>query len=447
MLKNRQASDDEATVLAERLQARLQLAHPLRYTTVYSSVLTAPQAVRILSSDDATTTGVVTDPFMKLSAAELAHLKATDEVLDSARRFFVTVRNLDRDEEYAHPEPLETLKDWHLHFLDRPIFRLVNVAKEPDFVTLQAPTARNLWATTKLVKAEQLFHVVVSFAPLAPSSILPNLYTDTVLVYLRTPRLPTDHVTFRSLMRTSDQRRAVALHYALQAFAKQFGFRVYPGASAAAAAPVPPRPADPALQQATAQATLLHGDRVVISDACTTTTLCGAVVSGVSETSAGSVVIPLVLKFVRFLLPALRDNVPLCYDLVQPHRFGYTFQVNYRPMRSFSARSLAGLGLAIFRHGKVAKDRAEHLAVKQKSLLIVPPSAGAVHRGVAAPWRGEHARVARGDSGSISVARSDGLARHRLGGRRRGVYGGAHDHGGMRQPGAYSARHVGLSLL
>jgi hypothetical protein len=81
------------------------------------------------------------------------------------------------------------------------------------------------------------------------------------------------------------------------------------------------------LEEAMAQAAFFHGDQIYATDAYDQNVMGGTFLSNCVEGNAGSLVIPLALKFARFLLPALHADRPVVYDLVQPHRYGYVFQI------------------------------------------------------------------------------------------------------------------------
>ena len=404
------AADTAIELLARAFRKRVANADPMRYTKVHSGLLSCPQVVRILSNDDATTNGVVVDPFKGLPAAAKTELTSTGgDVSPSIARYFVTVHNIDtvipvlmfcfslllllllicestQDEEYMHPVPLLTLTHWHTHFLDKPIFRNVDFVREGDFNALQAPTAANTWTTLKLVKGDQLFHVITTLAPLDPS-LAPNACRDSVLLYLLTPSLPSNQTTLQTAARTSDQRRAVALNFALHSLADAFGFKPIPSPlnSETATTLTPPAAgkdvAAAAMQQlhaAMAQASFLHGDRIHAADAFKRTVLGGAFLSSVAETNAGGVVIPLALKFARFLLPALRADSPVTYDIVQPHRFGYVFQVRslggWRVLGAVNMHASPQAILSQFQLRELSPDDDDNRAMMMMALPTSPVS-------------------------------------------------------------------------
>ena len=346
-------ADEAADKLAQRLANRLHLAHT---TQVCSGLLTHDAVVRVLASDTATTVGTVHAP----------------QAAPAAETYMVTVRNVDRGEEYTHPHVLRTLLNWHIHFVDQPIMRRIDLhaTRNAIFPPLKAPADRATWTVTKLFRDGELYHVIVTVTPFPPLPV-PSPHQDTVLVYLASPILPRDHLSYTTAAKTSAQRRAVAVHMALIEIAKARGFveQAPPGA----AAPAPDQ--SPEQLAALAQAAMLHGDPLLAGTAYASTTLAGAFESNSRETSAGATVLPLVLRHLHFLLPGLHpDRHALQYDLLQPHRCAYLFQI----------RSLGGWGVfgAVNMHASLEAIRAQY---QTRELLDDVPAGSLVPVSITTP--------------------------------------------------------------
>ena len=342
-----EAAEAAAQRLEERLAKRLNLAHS---TQVCSGLLTHAAVARTLSSDSATMVGSVFNPHALIPPPNNNNNPAGGGGLvvpPNLLAYLVTIRNVDRNEEYTHPHPLQSLLNWHIHFVDLPIMRNINVhdPKNAVFPSLQPPVDRSTWTTARMIRDGQLYHVIVNIAPFMPLP-RPRPQQDAVVLYLTSPVLPVNHLSYTTSAQTSEQRRAIAIHMAVDQLAKQRGFAPHPEH------PFPDEnnhrmpPAAAGTdndegwverggggesarhRMALAQAALLHGDILLAGTSYASSVLCGGFESNSPETSAGAAVLPLVLRHLHFLLPALHpDQPPIYYDIIQPHQCAYIFQL------------------------------------------------------------------------------------------------------------------------
>ena len=230
-------------------------------------------------------------------------------------RFLITVRNLRTDEQYMHPTPVDTLAGWQRYFLEQPIFRKINFAKETFFPDLAAPVARAFEITRFNRGGDPFAAIVTRAAPTA--AVQPSLTTDWVQVYMCPPPLPMDHNAFLAVAENSSHlRRAYAFHLAACAMALQSNLE-----SMAIAPPGAPGIVDDY------DPSLLHGDRVLLANSMFYFRYAGSFAPAHIETTTGSEVIPHVLQFARFLQPLVDPKTPVHYDIVQAHRYGYMFQI------------------------------------------------------------------------------------------------------------------------
>ena len=232
---------------------------------------------------------------------------------DTPPQFLVTLRNLDNGEQSMHAHPIDTLNAWQELFVDSPLLKGVNLLRERRFPSLSAPSEIRPWTAARFTKGNMSFIVVASLVPPAPLPT-PGPHVDCVILFVRSPSLPTNHAALVSMAAFSSiKRRAIATHYAAAALATASGFTpsaaVHVDATAHAVC-------DPAL---------VYGDELLASN---TIELRCAFVSNLLEASAGSIIIPTALRHCSFLMPTLDDAAQgVVYDIVQPHRYGYAFRI------------------------------------------------------------------------------------------------------------------------
>ena len=262
-----------------------------------------------------------------LSAEQVKNILAADSPLSDVAdvgptptRYMVTVHNLRTHEQYMHPTPIDPLDKWYQYFLDRPIFRDINFLRADPFPPLAAPTHK-AYTVQRMQLGDEWFAVIVN--RVAPATVsLPTLDLDTVQVYLISPTLPSTFDVFeRVYARTSQLRHAYAGHYAAGALAMGHGFKLSTNGA-------PPLPPALAADEDGYDIALLHGER--LRDARTLASparFAGTFVTTRVEANTGADVLPLVLQHARFLLPLLDADAPVDYDILQPHRYGYLFQL------------------------------------------------------------------------------------------------------------------------
>ena len=230
-------------------------------------------------------------------------------------RFLITVRNLRTDEQYMHPTPVDTLAGWQQYFLEQPIFRKINFAKETFFPDLTAPVART-FEITRFNRGGDPFAAIVTRA--APNAaVQPSLNMDWVQMYMCSPPLPMDHNAFLAVAENSSHlRRAYASHLAACGLAIQSNLELMP---------IPPPGAPGVVDDY--DPSLLHGDRMLLNNSMLSFRFAASFGPAHMETNTGSEVIPHVLQFARFLQPLVDPKTPVHYDIVQAHRYGYLFQI------------------------------------------------------------------------------------------------------------------------
>ena len=233
--------------------------------------------------------------------------------------YMIAVRKLRTNEQFMLPTPVASLARWFDHFRDYPIFNGIDfLSPTLAFPDLSAPVA-SAFETKKFHIHNEFFAVTVTkTAPTAAS--LPSLDMDTVHVHLATPPLPTKHATFVETMgRSSHLRRACMTHIGAIALVQQYGFSKDDTVDSAPAAPPPDTYGDRAL---------MYGDNDALqSRRLPARRFHGTFVTSRVERNTGADVIPLVLQHLHSLLPLIDAKQAIEYDIVQPHRYAYAFQL------------------------------------------------------------------------------------------------------------------------
>jgi hypothetical protein len=250
---------------------------------------------------------------MGASTASLQNVNGDGVLRDfNTQKYFIAVKNIDTGEECVHREAVPNLGGWHKRFVDQPIFRNLNLVQDPKFPDLKAPSENTeLWTHTYVKKSGANFLVIVT---LAFDWISEDMKTDTVIVHAKSPTLPQTCSLYHS-MKSSKSRKMCALHYAFAELAKDYGFEVNEtGVNVGASVN-------------DWSASIFHSEAAVDNSSWSHFTLTGAFPSNAVEYSAGSVTIPLTLQKLRFLLFSLDNQAPMHYAMVQPHKYGYAFQI------------------------------------------------------------------------------------------------------------------------
>ena len=298
----------------------------------------------------------------------------------SKLKYFITVKNISSKEEYMYPKPVESLDLWQVLFINHPIFAGIDVAVEPDFPELQAPATHDLWSCTRMYKKRDHWEIYVSIIPHdAPLDKIPSLGTDCVFVHLRSPDLPTCNEAFLSRFTTVHERRECTKQFAMLAMARSIltesglQSKLHMATDAA-------QPSDRDKSSASLAASMVHGDAILQPKRSMHMTFYGGFVSNLNEPTCGSVVLPQLLRHLSFLLPLLKQDDGLMYNVSAPHRYGYALQIpNLSGWSVSAAVNMLGCSIAIDRVFEVfdsrlrllAKDRQHSAFGSSKSRLLL----------------------------------------------------------------------------
>lgn len=240
--------------------------------------------------------------------------------------FFVTVKNLNNGEECMHKTPLESLKDWQHKFLEEPIFKNINLVDKPHFPELLEPTPGSLmWTHTLFSKGGTQFVVIatLTYPPSLSSRLyLPSLDSDYIVINAVSPLLPSTHATY-SQLQTSQLRRSCALQYAFMALAEQYGFEIKGSKDFSSI----PSGGQSELLPYAMISSVLHGNQVIQGSDWCKYNISGVISSPGAERNAGTNTIPATLQSLHFLLFGLDAQDSVSYDIIQPHKYGYIFQL------------------------------------------------------------------------------------------------------------------------
>lgn len=270
--------------------------------TLFSSTLTPQQMVSMVSPHG----GCVLQRLLTL-------------VEDKEASFMVVVKNLSTGEQYLHSHAFttETLSQWHKYLLEKPIFRHVDLQKEPTFPILPNPAHfHTAYSIINFAKGRDLFQIVCFPAcSLATYPPFMENRNDRVLLRAQTPLLPTTHEQYR-LLKTSIQRRVCALQFAFIELARQRDFTVTLQQTRKETNP---------MSTELSTSSVVQGDGVMCGGKWQSFEISGGFMSNSDEASCGSSIIPQVLRYLDFLLPGVPSNHEIEYHIIQQHKYGYLF--------------------------------------------------------------------------------------------------------------------------
>jgi hypothetical protein len=265
--------------------------------------------------------------------------------------FFITVRNTRTDEQFMHGEPVDTLSDWYLHFRDRPIFACIDNEQRVAYPALTRPSYGDVpWTRTRFHYAGNMaWDIIVTLA----LNAVPAIDRDIVNMIVISPPVPNSLDAHTAICTTSFDKttcaiRNMCIHHAHMAL----GFS---------------RADDDVLAASPAKTArsgvMVHGeDKQNGPRNSVMAHLYGSFTSFKPETSAGSTILPQILKQVSFILPCIQDGDEDCeYTILQPHKFAYIVQVKHvgggwTVLASVNLVASAKAMLRMFNAGAEARD-------------------------------------------------------------------------------------------
>jgi hypothetical protein len=232
--------------------------------------------------------------------------------------FLITVRNVRTDEQLMHSEVVDSLSDWYLHFRDRAIFACIDNEKHVNYPSLPRPSYGDVpWTCTRFTYTSSFaWDVIVT---IALKNVSHDIDRDRVHMIVISPPVPNSLDAYHSICTTSFAKTACATrNMCIQHAERQLGYAR----------------ADDDIVVVTAAAStrvgvMVHGeDKQNGPRNSVRAHLYGSFNSFKPEHTAGSAVIPQILKQASFILPCIQDEDPCCeYTILQPHKFGYILQI------------------------------------------------------------------------------------------------------------------------
>lgn len=282
----------------------------------------APFAVAKTMTSSALCAGNIYDTFegMHTTYDKTNAMNVADPVIPpNIIGFFITVRNIHTDEQFMHGEAVATLSDWYLHFRDRPIFACIDNEQRVSYPTLPRPSYGDVpWTRTRFhYGTDMVWDIIVTLALTAA----PAIDRDIVNMIVISPPVPNSLDAHAAICTTSFDKttcaiRNMCIHHAQM----MLGFSRADDDFSAAALPAS-KPSRAGL--------MVHGeDKQNGPRNCVKAHLYGSFTSFKPESSAGSAVLPQILKQASFILPCIQDDDAYCeYTILQPHKFAYIVQI------------------------------------------------------------------------------------------------------------------------
>jgi hypothetical protein len=292
----------------------------------YSDTLTVHAIAKTMASS--LCAGSVFNTYDKLDPADQKNaMDAYNPVLPSKNiTYFVAVRNTHTDEQFMHPDAMDNLSDWFVHFREHSIFSIIDHELNFPVPKLKQPTfGSNAWEHTRFrhttkngVTTE--WDIIVTLGILDDKRRTPNGDGDIVDMCIISPPIPNGADAYMSICTTSFAKYEATVRLACIEQANlvlNFG-RSDDVESTAHDIKNP-------TSDAARRAAIIDGSHSPSNNEVQTS-LYASFASYKREASAGSCVIPLILKHASFILPCIQTG-DCKYTVLQPHKFGYIVQI------------------------------------------------------------------------------------------------------------------------
>ena len=233
--------------------------------------------------------------------------------------FYIALRDMDTQQEYMYPEPLDTLVNYQVYFLSCNLMKNIDFTRETEPFPLLRPPGKNgmgpvTLETFRLPSCNKIFQITVVSAPATQDG--------NITIFVKSPPLPITYAHFTALYPSSMERRACLRHYAMLglALASNMGSRKGGGLST-----VPPMTAH--MTELLQDAVLQHGDSAVQSKGLHYDILSGVCKMYDVQCTAASSSLPLVLKYLSFLQFNLEEDASFTYHIMAPNKFSYMVHI------------------------------------------------------------------------------------------------------------------------
>ena len=247
----------------------------------------------------------------------LPPLDAADEPASTA--YWIAIADMDTQQEYIHPEPLKSLANYQIYFLNScDLMKNIDFANEMGgelFPPLKPPGKNGMGPVTmeliRLPSCGKLFKVTVVAAP----------KNGNLTLYVKSPPLPTTYPDYTALCTTSMQRRACLRHYAMLGLARGSQMHIHHTQQEE------PAQDKKEMSKMIQDAILRHGDAAVQNKGMHCDIISGVCTMHELERTAASVSLPLVLKYLCFLQFNLEEDAPFSYHIMAPNKCSYMVHI------------------------------------------------------------------------------------------------------------------------
>jgi hypothetical protein len=285
--------------------------------------------------------------------ASIDHTSSSKVMLDtkyidfpSDTKFWIVLKNGVTGNEQISTKALDKkqTKRWSESFANSNLFSNVNLYGKYSFPKLRLPDKdTDLWEQTGF-KIDNIDFVATTI--MNPSKSLDSS-SDHVHIVLKTPWLPKTYSAYKTLA-SSNSRKLILYYEAIKTLLLNENFKSIEEPFNISDPTIPYTPAQMTrlakkqggtaldaeiLSQAKETllnfsiAATLHGEAMVNNAEWHTYKLEGIFVSNEIERNAGSVTIPSLLSVLYPLLFILDDTNDICYDIIQPCKYAYSFVV------------------------------------------------------------------------------------------------------------------------
>lgn len=224
--------------------------------------------------------------------------------------YYVAIRDMDTQQEYMHPDPIASLDNYQVHFLNCPLLRACDMSVEiKAFPLLKNPGEMGMGPVSmELVKFKsgKLLKITAVASP----------GEDNITVFMESPPLPMNESQYHQMYPTSMDKRFCLMRYSMLSLAEDVGMDLEPHDAK-----------DISVGLSTEERKdieLQHGKDVLAGNGVRTYVLSGSCSMYEREPTAATVSLPMVLKYLYFLQFNLdRSDTDLTYHIMAPNKFVY----------------------------------------------------------------------------------------------------------------------------
>jgi hypothetical protein len=248
----------------------------------------------------------------------LPRLKAVDDTFQ--RRYFVSLKSLDTQEEYMHPRPLNTLTGYQNYLLNCYLFeRQQHAVAGGVFPILKLP-GQNGVGPVSMENFE-----LMNGARFQAVAVVDGGEMGNMAVFVRSPQLPSSMEALNVLWPSKNQKLVCSNHFGVVGLLTHaFGASVQwarEGQNDGLDMAGPANSTDGA--DLVLANLLIHGKEAVSPLQRQRSCLSGATQLFELERTAGSVSLPLVLRHLHWLQFIAQDEARVPYRIIAPNKFAY----------------------------------------------------------------------------------------------------------------------------